>query len=333
MRISKSVKIAVAVIVVAIGAVAIGSWYCYPEIPPEGDGSAEIEVNQEKHEATGFGKEAARVDSQITFKIPDGQADAVYEYLKGKYVAQKGILKEQFPALEITGKQMSDASNFTDSYYDTPTLALYRNKNSCRHRTRLNTTNPDEDRKSGRELVQMKVTPPGQFTMRSEVKFKCDEPRKPKDADDYHPLIRRIDPDLRADFKQTYADAKLNAFELQHIFTIEQLRRRGYIDLAGKNIMSFSVDTGKAHFWWAEGHFASVDFGLVEVAFTQATEEQRKQMWAIRDAMIADFKAKFPGVTQNSRSKYQIVLEQLMHQIPVIPLAIRLGAVSQEIPR
>lgn len=323
--------IPVAALVAGAAALVLGGRYYYPEIPEDGEGSARMTVNQERHEATGFGLDSARVDSQITFRIPNGEADAVYAYLREKYVGKPSLLQKQFPALSIRGQDMSDWSKFTDSYYDTPTLDLFRNKNSARHRTRLNTTNPD-DRKSGRELVQMKVTPPGQFTMRNELKYKCDAPKKIKDRDDLHPLIRLIERDQRADFKRVFVDAGLNPYQLMHVVTIEQMRRRGYIDLDGQNILSFSVDTGSGGIWWTTGEFASVDFGLVEVAYTEANDERRKQMWAIRDAVVADFVHRFPAAVQTTRSKYQIVLEQLMPALPLIPLMIRIGAVSKEQP-
>ena len=61
------------------GAFALFSWSCYPAIPEEGDNTFGVDVNQEQHDAKSFGLENARIDSQLTFRIPDGQADAVYE--------------------------------------------------------------------------------------------------------------------------------------------------------------------------------------------------------------------------------------------------------------
>jgi hypothetical protein len=306
-----------------VSAAAVAGWCCYPEMEAD-TAPALMSVSQEKHEARGFGTDSSRVDSQITLRIPSGQAGAVYAYLKDKYVGRDGILKDQFPDLHISGQKMSDVSNFTDVYYDTPALDLYRHRNSARHRTRENTTNP-EDRKSGRELVQMKVTPPGQFSLRNELKFKVKERDKVKNADDIHPLIRLIDVDLRGNFKQVYVDAGINPYDLRHIFTIEQTRSRGYFNLDSKNILSFSVDEGSASMLWAKGTFSSVDIGLVEIAYTEGDEALRQTMWRIRDAILADLQQHFPELTQTTNSKYGIVLEQLMRQIPMIPALVRLG--------
>jgi len=67
---------------------------------------------------------------------------------------------------------------------------------------------------------------------------------------------------------------------------------------------------------WAKGTFASVDLGLVEIAYTEADEARRQKMWEIRDAIIEDLLQHFPGLTQTSNSKYGIVLGELMQEIP-----------------
>ncbi len=277
------------------------------------------------HAARGYGLDSARVDSQITLKIPTAEADAVYEYLKTKYVGQQDILAELLPGHHLNGQKMSDLSIFTDKYFDTPTLQLHANKNSVRHRSRVNTTNPD-DRKSGRELVQVKVTPAGNFTLRNELKYQVDEAHNaPGQGRETHPLIRLISARLRANFKQVFVDASIDPYALKHVFTIVQTRRRGYVNWDDKNIFSFSVDQGSAHYLWAKGSFSSVDLGLVEIVYTEADPEQREQMWHVRDAIVQDLMTRFPNLQQNSDSKYSIVLDQLEAQIPWIPLILRSG--------
>ena len=289
----------------------------------EPQGGPDFTTHSERHAARGFGADSARVDSQITFRIPDGQAGAVYEYLKGKYVGRSGILADRFPDIELHGQAMSDVSLFTDVYFDTPTLTLYRTRNSARHRTRLNTTNP-ADRKSGRELVQLKVTPPGKFTLRNEFKYKVDPAgANAKSFDDVHPLLRLISKSQRDDFKKVFSDAGIDAYSLNHVFTIHQTRSRGYLNWGDTNIMSFSVDEGSASVLWAEGRFSSVDLGLVEVAYTEGDEAKREKMWEIRDAIIADLLQHFPELVQTTNSKYGIVLSHLIRQIPLIPLVFR----------
>lgn len=283
------------------------------------------DINQAPHTG-GLGSDSARIDSQITLKIPEGQADAVYQYLKKKYAAQQINMRDQFPGVHLYGQAMSDVSVFTDKYFDTPNLDLYKGKNSVRHRSRINTTHPD-DRKNGRELVQMKVTPPGRFDLRNELKYDVKHSDKNKTADDQHPLIRLIKGEQRADFKDVFTSAGIDPYTLRHAFTITQTRSRVYVNWDQKSMLSFSVDQGSASMLWGEGRFASVDVGLVENTYTEADEAKRKTMWEIRDAMIKDLVEHFPAVTVNSDSKYSIVLNQLVNQMAFIPTLMKLGII------
>ena len=145
----KNVKTNIAVLCFLSAMVLGGSYY-----KAEGDQARSTlvsSVDQAPH-ATGFGSDGGRIDSQITLKIPESQADAVYNYLKSKYAPEKMIMTEQFPGVRLIGQEMSDVSVFTDQYFDTPNLDLYKNKNSARYRLRINTTHPD-DKKNGRQLV------------------------------------------------------------------------------------------------------------------------------------------------------------------------------------
>lgn len=283
------------------------------------------QIDQTPHTG-GYGSDAARIDSQITLKIPEEQADAVYQYLKKKYAGQQINMQDQFPGLNLYGQSMSDVSVFTDRYFDTPNLDLFKGKNSARHRSRLNTTHPD-DRKSGRELVQIKVTPPGRFDARNELKYEVKHSDKNKTEDDQHPLIRLIKSDLRGDFKDVFTQAGIDPNTLRHIFTITQSRSRVYVNWDEKSLLSFSVDQGSASMLWGEGKFASVDVGLVENSYTEADEATRKTMWAIRDAMIKDLTTQFPALTVNADSKYSIVLNQIIGKIGFIPTLVRFGVI------
>jgi hypothetical protein len=275
----------------------------------------------------GTGSDSARIDSQITLKIPGGQADAVYQYLKNKYVAQEITIGDRFPGVRLYGQTMSDVSVFTDEYFDTPQLDLYRGNNSARHRSRVNTTHPN-DRKNGRELVQIKVTPPGRFDLRNELKYEVKRSYGQKqDRDDQHQLIGLIKPGERDDFKDVFGKANIDPHSLRHVFTITQTRSRVYINWEEKNILSFSVDQGSARMLWGEGKFASVDVGLVENTYTEADEGKRKIMWEIREAMIKDLVEHFPALTVNSESKYSIVLGQLIKQMGFVPTLMKLGII------
>jgi hypothetical protein len=264
----------------------------------------------EAHAARGTGVESARVDSQITLRIPADQATRVYEYLHDTYHGKSGLLRDAFPNLDINGQGVADVSRFTDRYFDTPEFDLYRTHNSARHRSRINTLNAN-DRKSGRQLVQMKVTPPGRFDLRTELKYDVDQfPARQEE----HPLLRLVKGADRPDCIAAFQRIGIDARRLQHVFTIEQTRSRIYINLGAVNIMSFSVDVGGATVAGQTATFASVDVGLVEIAYTEADDARRKLMWQVRDAAVADLLRHFPDLSVNSESKYSIVLAQLLRQ-------------------
>ena len=299
-----------------------GSYY-----EAEGGGPAQntlgSNVDQAPH-AAGFGSDAARIDSQITLKIPDGHADAVYNYLKGKYSPEKTVTMEPVPGVRLVGQEMSDVSVFTDQYFDTPNLDLYKNANSARYRLRINTTD-SHDRKSGRQLVQIKVTPPGQFDLRNELKYKISRSAQYQMREGRQPFVRLVSGGKRDDFIEVFSKAGIDAYTLQRILTITQTRSRVYVNWDKKNIVSFSVDQGEARILWARGKFASVDVGLVEKTYTEADESKRKIMWQIRTAMVEDLKRQFPDLTVNSDSKYGIVLGNILKQISYIPTLLEFG--------
>lgn len=299
----------------SLGAVLCCLGRAQTPIPPPSTSVGGAIFSQDPHSSRGFGTEAARVDSQITLNIPDGQAAAVYAYLRSAYAENNDLLRREFPAFPLHGDKKIDVSVFTDRYFDTPNLDLFQSQNSARYRTRINTTNK-ADPKSGRELVQVKVTPPAGFAMRTELKFAVKPSKRPHNVDDLHPLISRIDRTQRQDFKDAIEQLGLNPLTLQRTLTIQQQRSRVYIYWGEENILSFSVDEYQARTLWTTARSASVDVGLVENVFTEANENKRKKMQEIRDFMVRDLKAHFPKMEQASQEKYCILLEQIMAKLP-----------------
>lgn len=284
--------------------------------------------DQNSHTA-GYGANASRIDSQITLSIPEERTEEVYEYLRTTYIDSAELMKQKFPELEIKGQNKIDISEFTDEYYDSPNLDLDKSLNSARYRSRINTTNA-ADPKSGRELVQVKATPIGQFDLRTELKFKVETNVLSQEnaiRDDLAPLLKKVDKSQRGDFKKALQKIGINPYNLHHIFTIHQTRSRVYIDLNGKNFLSFSIDVGGARKLFTTGKFSSVDIGLVEDVYTPASEKERDVMWAIRDFMVADLKNKFPELKETTESKYSIVLDQIRNKIPYFDFAFKLNLI------
>lgn len=277
-------------------------------------------VSQDAH-ASGFGSEGARVDSQITLAMPDNKVDEVYQYLRDTYGTHDNLLKNAFPDLDLNGQSQEDVSEFVDDYYETPDFDFFHSMSSVRHRHRSNLVNP-EDVKNGRELIQVKTTPFGRFDLRTEVKFLV-QPLK----DDIHPLVGIVDDKQRTDFKNVLTNIGINPYNLRHIFSLRQVRRRVYLNWGTENFFSFSVDTGEARMLWGVGKFASVDLGLVEKVYTPAGVEKREKMVEIKNFILKDLQDHFPYLAQNSDDKYNIIINQLSSQIPKFKLLFKLWAI------
>lgn len=280
--------------------------------------------NQDSHQSKGFGIDAARVDSQITLRIPDGQAQAVYEYLRRTYAESEAAFRTQFPDLALRGDPKIDVSEFTDVYFDTRDLALLGTQNTIRFRTRVNTTNP-ADRKSGRRLVQIKFTPPGRFDLRTELKFEIKPSHRFRDMTDQHPLFRLVDRPQRPDLLDAINRMGVSPFELRQSITLRQTRSRIYVYWDNQNVLSFSVDEYRTRALWTSVSISSIDIGLVENVYTGADEAKRRQLWAIRNQLVADLRRAFPALEQNSSEKYSLALGQLLEGIPGFRFLIRYG--------
>lgn len=289
-----------------------------PGTGPAADGL----FNQDPHQSRGFGLDAARVDSQITLRIPPGRAQAVYAYLRRTYADSNDALRARFPALALRADPQEDISEFTDVYFDTRDLALYGTQNTVRFRTRINTTNP-ADRKSGRQLVQIKATPPGRFDLRTELKFEVKPSHKFRDPTDSHPLFRLVDRAQRADLLDAVSKMGIQPFALRQSITLRQTRSRVYLYWDNQNILSFSVDEYRTRALWATAEASSIDIGLVENVYTEAAEPKRRQLWAIRDQLVADLRLAFPELEQNSTEKYSMALGQLLEEVPMLRFMVR----------
>ncbi len=280
--------------------------------------------NQATHTSRGFGTESARVDSQVTLRIPAEQAQAVYAYLRRTYADSPAALQAAFPDLGLRGDPKVDVSEFTDVYFDTRDLALFGTLNTVRFRTRINTTDP-KDRKSGRQLVQIKATPAGNFEMRSELKFEVKPTHKFRDATDAHPLLRLVDRSQRNDLMHAVRQMGLDPYSLRQSITLRQTRSRVYLYWGDRNIVSFSVDEYRSRVLWASTSAASVDIGLVENVYTEADEATRRQLWAIREYLVADLRREFPALTPTQTEKYSIALGDLLEKLPAFRFLRRYG--------
>lgn len=120
--------------------------------------------------ADGFDVE--RIESEDKLEIPADRAEELSSYLK-EYADDPSLLTRIDPSLSSTWS----VEWFVDRYFDTPQLDLLAHGHGIRHRARVNLMN-QEDRKSGRQLMQIKLSHgnPDEPLNRTEIKFKIEDP-------------------------------------------------------------------------------------------------------------------------------------------------------------
>jgi hypothetical protein len=219
---------------------------------------------------------------------------------------------------------------FTDVYYDSPSLQLYAGQNSVRHRQRVNLTNPD-DPKSGRELLQIKLSHITDNPLeRGEIKYPIQRPRWVNDAEDRHPLLGIVKPSYREPLRKRLATLGLNAASLRPVVTIHDRRQRIYILRDQQPFLSISLDHAQARIWWAQTEFVEIEPELNEIAFTDATPETRRYMEAVLSTIVSDLRQQFPFIESNRIPKYNKCLGRLQTELPALRLLVGMNALTPE---
>ena len=273
--------------------------------------------------AQGVGLNGVRKENDDVMTFPTEKANEVYAYLKEKYYSHNDFLKEQFPDLNLTTQIEEDI--FTDDYFDTPNLDLLNKENLIRHRSRNNLTNI-EDRKNGRELVQMKLSHDvNNAEVRDELKWHVASTYKKgqNSLEEISPLIRIIQTKERADFERATEQLDISPYSLKKILTLFQHRKRLYVNWDGLGIITFSVDDAIVRRLWARVEFVDMEQQLSEIAYTQADEATRIKEVAIRQTIIKDLKDHFPFIQVSKSPKYNTVFELLEKNIPFLRTLIR----------
>ena len=116
---------------------------------------------------------------------------------------------------------------FTDVYFDTPSFTLLKMKSAVRHRSREIPGQP-QNRKDGRQLMQIKLNMPGEELTRTEVKFPI-KYYEVESQEDKHAVLGIIDRDHRADFSERVRAVGIDPWSLREALTLIQRRRRVYL--------------------------------------------------------------------------------------------------------
>ncbi len=282
------------------------------------------EVGDDEFSAHGFN--VLRVESEDKIVVPAAQADAVWKYLIEKYVTNIETLKEIDPTLTAYFSE----ELFRDTYYDTPSLQVSAMQSGVRHRRRVNLTNPN-DRKSGRELMQIKVSNISSRAMeRGELKYEIEYNSKVKTEEDAHPMLGIVKAEHRADFKQQLGKLGVDPFAMREILTIDDIRRRVYVLSNGKSFISISHDTASSDKMWAKFRLVEIEPELNEIAFTEGDVTKRNRMREIGTNISKDLMEKFPDLKRDLTPKYNKALFSFESQIPALRFLIKMDLDNYE---
>ena len=269
----------------------------------------------------GFG--AHRLENEYKLLVPDNQVAPLVAYLQKRYGRPAILLPDSKVALH--GK-FSDEF-FRDVYFDTPSQQLLHMKSGVRHRSRAIPGQP-QNRKDGRQLMQIKLNVPGEELTRAEVKYPIKYYTEAKTQEDRHPVLGIIDRDFRPDFTAQLRQAGIDPWKLRPALTLEQRRRRMYLSDEVGPFATITVDETSSHKLWLSSKFTEVELELNEIRYSSASEAERAEMQRVTDAIKADVLAALPGIEQDQTPKYNKAYARLAGSSSLGPLALRMSVLD-----
>lgn len=253
-----------------------------------------------------------RVEQEGKLLVPADQVEAVWQYLQS----------EPFdPNFSVS----SSEEIFSDTYYDTPKLQLLDQQFSVRHRGRQNLTNP-EDRKSERELVQIKLSGIDTNQLnRGEYKFEVDLSQA--GISDQHPLLAIIKKDQRNEFIDQLNQLQTPVNSLRPILQLSDRRRRIYISRNETPVMTLSLDQVASKRLWAKAEFIELETELNEITYTESNDTDRQVLNALNVKIMNQIMKRFPEIKPDPTPKYNKAFDLLEAKIPWFRFLIRWGLV------
>jgi hypothetical protein len=275
----------------------------------------------EEEDMSAAGYDNMRIEQEEKLFVPMEIQEEVLAWIKHRYVEDKTRLAELDPSFTAS----FDVEDFTDVYYDGPSLQILAMKSGVRHRKRVNLSRP-EDEKSGRELMQIKLNDISSNELeRGEIKFAIEYLARPTTPEDTHPMLGIVKKEHRELFKKRLVDIGLDPQSMRPVLTVRDLRTRVYIKRDGKPFMSISFDQARSNLLWGEYHFVEIEPELNEIGFTEADAETRAYMETVLHRVVQDILTKFPDIRQDLKPKYNKAFDRLEEDIPFLRSMVSIG--------
>lgn len=261
------------------------------------------------------------MEREYKLDVPMQTVDEVWEYLQGRYGGE-----DVFPGKPGSFAARFSAEHFIDRYFDTPELDLLHAHGGVRYRQRF-VPDDHEDARHGRERIQVKLDRPGEegMVVRTEVTFSVRGGTTVQTPDDMHPLLSLVPRSDRDSFRDVMQEVGIHAVQLQPTLTLDQRRRRMYLERDGDFWAQFSLDEIESRKWWRTVRYALIEIALDEAAYSNATMEQRDLMERVQQEMMEDLLAAFPSLTVDLTPKYNRTFDELGARFLFFPTAIRFG--------
>lgn len=271
-------------------------------------------------EFSAHGFDTLRIEEEDKLWVPLEIEEQVWEFLNARFIADKDFLRTLDP--DFVTRNSTEA--FRDEYFDTPQLELYGQQSGCRHRSRFNLTN-DADRKSGRELMQLKLNHVDAKNplMRGELKYEIRYPTQIETPEDSHPMLGIVKPSQRDAIKQRLAEVGVDATSVRPVVTVNDTRRRIYFDKKGQTTFSITLDHVTSRVWWASTTFCEIEPELNEIAFTEADAPTRARMEAMLTQVVGEICTKFPVIHRNLTPKYNKTFDAIEAKLPFLRFLVR----------
>ncbi|MGH7540525.1 MAG: CYTH domain-containing protein [Gemmatimonadota bacterium] len=279
-------------------------------------GPAALTAQNTADEIDASGTNVLRIEKEDKLLVPLERAEEVWEFLHGWLVEDVEALRSLDPALTSTWSE----EQFYDTYFDTPELTVLAREDGVRVRQRFNLTNPD-DRKSGRALVQIKVSGISDDPLeRAEYKYEVADP-----MDLSLPLLDIVRRSQRDQLRARLVGLELDPDAMRPILTIEDLRRRIYLTSGRTPFLSVSHDQVTVRKMWATIRFVEIEPELNEISYTEADSATRAYMAGIGKRISDAILERFPDVERNLTPKYAKAFGALAGRIPALRTLVRYG--------
>ncbi|MCA9793650.1 MAG: hypothetical protein KC910_17685 [Candidatus Eremiobacteraeota bacterium] len=260
------------------------------------------------------GYDTERREREDRLLVPTDQAEAVWNFMRERFLADHSFIQSLDPRFTSTSAE----ELFTDTYFDVPDLKALAKQDGIRHRRRVNLTNPN-DRKSGRELVQVKLSGAGGAgIVRSEFKYEVRSGRGTGKPFDNHPLIGLIKRPQRQEFIKRVQEAGLDPLVMRPVLTIVDRRQRIYLLRDGQPFISMTLDTATTRLYGVEARFVEFEPEPGEIIFTEASPEEQKAMVAIIDRIVHEMTTRFPDLKRDLTPKYNKMFQRLEEKQPML---------------